>query len=152
MEQDEWTEYAAGLLAEPLVASGWFRPAHVGAPLAAWEPSLPSFVASASEWEMRRIDDRSRLEKEFVTDLPRLMFVAVTAHRLGLFDLVGRRHVHARRAVATAERDGVLVAEDAAHPDWLCLRLDDGRAIALEPAGPDEDVESIRRVLTSEFL
>jgi hypothetical protein len=150
VEQDEWTEYAAGLLGEPLVAGGWFRPAHVGPPLAGWDHSPSSFIASTSDWEMRRIDDRSRLRGGFVTDLPRMMFVAVSEHRLGLFDLVGRRHVRARRVVGTGDRDGVFVTVDTAHPDRLCLKLSDGRTIALEPAGPDDDVESIRRVLESE--
>ena len=148
VEEDEWTRCAADLLGEPLVAGGWFRPAHVGAPLAPWDHnSMPSFVSSVSEWERRRLEDHVRLGAEFVTDLPRLMFVAVTANLLGAFDLVGRRQVHARHIVGVADRDSVVVVDDAEHPDWLCLRLTDDRVLALEPAGPDDDVDDVRRVL-----
>ena len=75
----------------------------------------------------------------------------VTADRLGLFDLVGGpEHVHARSVVGTGDRDGVEVVTDEQHPTWLCLKLRDRRLIALEPAGPDDDAESVRQAISSD--
>jgi hypothetical protein len=147
---DPWSAFAGRLLGEPVVVSGWFRPANVSASLHPWEPTSASILAAIGSWRLRRAAAAPGVKRQLMTDLPRSVFVAVTADRLGMFDLVGGPdHVHARTVVGTGDRDGVVVVIDEHHPTWLCLELRDGRLIALEPASADEDVDAVRRAIRS---
>lgn len=152
MTADAWSTFAGQELGQAVVASGWFQPANVSASLKPWTPAGgASFLAAVGSWQIRRSTSAARVNREFVTDLPRSVFVAVTADRLGLFDLIGGPdHVRARTVVGTGDRDGVAVVADQRHPSWLCLKLSDGRVIALEPASPDDDVDAVRRAITSD--
>ncbi len=146
MVEDEWSEFAGEALDGPVIASGWFRPASYDGPVVPWLAPWRASQLSMAELQAAK---ESRARPEFVNHLPRLLYVAVTHDRLGVFDLDGRHHVHARRVVGSGDRNGVRVLTDSKHPTWLYLQLADRRVVALEPNGPDDDTESVRQAISA---
>jgi hypothetical protein len=134
---------AAEVLAGPVLGV-FFRPRQVGAGLDVGDRDLTGWTTGITRWWAQGGDRSGRRGERYVTGLPRLVYLAVAAERVGLFEFGGRRGAEIVNLVFTAGRDEVTVQSNVdGNSAWLNVTLPDGSIpalVAVDDDGPTHDL------------